>query len=70
MTSQTPAIDTSHITSVALHDKVKTLRTGSEHAAGKRLRGRVGDWLCPLLVWVMCIGMLLAMLSALVGRAE
>jgi hypothetical protein len=47
----------------------KTLRTGLKHPAGKRLSS-VGDWVAPLLVWMLCIGMLLAMLSALVGRAE
>ena len=70
MTSGTHvSLNASHITDVAL-DEVKALRTGSEHPVEKALRGRVGDWLCPLLVWMMCIGMLLALLSALVGRAE
>jgi hypothetical protein len=47
----------------------KTLRTGSEQPAEKGLSGVV-DWVAPLLVWMLCVGMLLAMLSVLVGRAE
>jgi hypothetical protein len=47
----------------------KTLRPGSVHPGEKGL-GSVVDWVAPLLVWILCIGMLLAMLSALVGRAE
>ena len=71
MTSGTHvSLNASHMTDVALDAEVKTLRTRSGHPVEKALRGRVGDWLCPLLVWMMCIGMLLALLSALVGRAE
>jgi hypothetical protein len=47
----------------------KTLTIGSEHPAKKGLSG-VGDWVAPLFVWMLCIGMLMAILSVLVGRAE
>lgn len=44
----------------------KTLRTGpAEKGSSSR-----SDWIAPLLVWMLCIGMLLATLSVLVGRAE
>jgi hypothetical protein len=47
----------------------KTVGIGSKHSAEKKL-SRTGDWIAPVLVWFMCIGMLLAMLSVLLGRAE
>ena len=47
----------------------KTLRTRSEHPAEEWFSS-VGDWLCPLLVWTLVIGMLAAMISVLVGRAD
>jgi hypothetical protein len=48
----------------------KTLRTGSEHPAKKGLSGSVGDWVAPILAGMMFIGMLMAMVSVLLGRAD
>ena len=45
----------------------KTLTTGSEHPAEKG-SSRVGDWVAPILVWMMFIGMLSAMVAVLLGR--
>jgi hypothetical protein len=50
-------------------DKTLTLTTRSEHASNK-WPSSIGDWVAPVLVWVVCIGMLLAILSVLLGRAE
>jgi hypothetical protein len=47
----------------------KTLTTGSEHPAEKG-SSSVGDWVAPILAATMFIGMLLAMVSVLLGRAE
>jgi hypothetical protein len=47
----------------------KTFAIASKDSSKKGL-SRVGDWIAPVLVWVMCIGMLLAMVSVLLGRAE
>jgi hypothetical protein len=47
----------------------KTFVTGSKHSSNKGL-SRAGDWIAPVLVWVMCVGMLLAIISVLLGRAD
>ena len=47
----------------------KTFVTGSKHSS-KKGPSRTGDWIAPVLVWAMCVGMLLAILSVLLGRAE
>jgi hypothetical protein len=47
----------------------KTPRIELEYPAKKGLSS-VGDWVAPFLVWMLCIGMLSALLSALLGRAD
>jgi len=43
----------------------QTLSTGA-----KKVPSSVGDWVAPVLAWVMFIGMLSAMLSVLLGPAK
>lgn len=47
----------------------QTPGTGSGHVAKKGL-GSVGDWFATVLVLVLFMGMLLAVVSVLLGRAE
>jgi hypothetical protein len=47
----------------------KTLTTESERPAEKG-SSSVGDWAAPILIGLMFIGMLSAMVSVLLGRAD